>query len=339
MLANNLLGEGWLEKIKNGDTSFLDTMAFNYGDVVSKISGKEDAISNNEQKIAQIEDYITSVINEEMEVSAALDAIQDLLLKNTGNTEKPDTPDSANPNGKKGKDDTLTEKRDGIRKFGDQWVETSKAVSDSTGTIVTTIDTMTGDVKTSLETSISTLNTYVSELQNISNTCSSMIASINTAMGSIQGIGQNLSSTTPLLSLGAGVGAAFSAISGTNSSAVLSAKLYHSGAENGLVNNTTVPTGDAVRIIALDKLNPDEIPAILKTNELVVNNLQQSNILSNLGSSYLSGFTTGLGKNNSNQTISYQLGDIHVYDVEDSKGLAGAIVTDLLQQMNQKLYA
>lgn len=78
---------------------------------------------------------------------------------------------------------------------------------------------------------------------------------------------------------------------------------YHTGLENGLVGekgNTNI------KEVALTKLQPNEIPAILKVNEAVLTELQQQNVMHNMASSFVAGVKLPkIEKNNTTPVIQH----------------------------------
>lgn len=86
---------------------------------------------------------------------------------------------------------------------------------------------------------------------------------------------------------------------------------YHDGIENGLVGEKDV--GEGIKNVALRKLRPDEIPALLKINEAVLTEMQQKNVMDNFGMSYKAGINSAV--NNLvpvNRAAQVNIGDVNV---------------------------
>lgn len=76
---------------------------------------------------------------------------------------------------------------------------------------------------------------------------------------------------------------------------------YHNGLENGLVGEKNA--GEGLKKVALRKLEPDEIPAILEVDEAVLTQMQQRNVMHNIGSAFKAGINTSIIKNNSSTPV------------------------------------
>lgn len=85
---------------------------------------------------------------------------------------------------------------------------------------------------------------------------------------------------------------------------------YHDGIENGLVGQKNA--GNGIKDVALRKLDPDEIPAILQVNEAVLTQLQQGNVLHNMGAAYKSGMNSMANVATSNRNAQVNIGDVNI---------------------------
>jgi len=125
-----------------------------------------------------------------------------------------------------------------------------------------------------------------------------------------------------------------------NNAPILKIGKSHKGMELGYIGNT-IQSQDAFRIIALDTLKPDEIIRVLKINEAVLTEMQQSNILNNVLNSYKAGINTAMSAVTSKQSSSpvFQFtGDIHLHEVQHVDELANEIVTNFIPLVNQELH-
>ena len=94
----------------------------------------------------------------------------------------------------------------------------------------------------------------------------------------------------------------FVADNGTPSEhSMIQLQAYHTGIEKGLVGEKDA--GEGLKRVALRKLEPDEIPALLKLDEAVLTQLQQQNVMSNIGAAYRAGINTAVIKNNSSTPV------------------------------------
>lgn len=82
---------------------------------------------------------------------------------------------------------------------------------------------------------------------------------------------------------------------------IVKVQAYHTGLEKGLVGEKQA--GEGLKRVALRKLEPDEVPAVLKVNEAVLTQLQQQNVMSNIGAAYRAGVNTSVIKNNSSTPV------------------------------------
>ena len=84
-------------------------------------------------------------------------------------------------------------------------------------------------------------------------------------------------------------------------SSFVTVQAFHTGLEKGLVGEKQA--GEGLKKVALRKLEPDEVPAVLKVNEAVLTQLQQQNVMSNIGAAYRAGVNTSVIKNNSSTPV------------------------------------
>ena len=88
---------------------------------------------------------------------------------------------------------------------------------------------------------------------------------------------------------------------GSAENSMIQLQAYHTGLEKGLVGEKDA--GEGLKKVALRKLEPDEIPALLKLDEAVLTQLQQHNVMSNIGTAFKAGINTAVIKNNSSTPV------------------------------------
>lgn len=107
---------------------------------------------------------------------------------------------------------------------------------------------------------------------------------------------------------------------------------YHDGIENGLVGGKPEKV---LQTAALDKLETNEIPALLEIDEAVLTRFQQNNIVENMKKS----FTAGLNfiPQRDTSSINMQFGNINVTEVDNGQEVVDYLVSNLKPRIQQVL--
>ena len=122
---------------------------------------------------------------------------------------------------------------------------------------------------------------------------------------------------------------------------------YHTGLEKGYVSSKYSPLSEDERLKMFQKfgrtnLKPGEVPAILKTGELVMTQEQQENMVKNMQMMYGQGMMKNMipqnvGTNANVQSINLSIGDIQLYGVQNVDDLGNQIVKKLPNVMLQAI--
>jgi hypothetical protein len=124
-------------------------------------------------------------------------------------------------------------------------------------------------------------------------------------------------------------------------------QMYHSGLEEGYVSSKYRPLSEDERLQMFQKfgkttLKPGEVPAILKTGEIVMTSEQQDNMARNMQMLFSQGFMKNtipqnIGTNANVQSINLTIGDIQLYGVQNVEDVGNQIVKRLPNVMLQAI--
>lgn len=179
---------------------------------------------------------------------------------------------------------------------------------------------------------VSTATKEVDTLINKLNQLAEKTVSISNALGVINS-GTNTQSNT-LINKPIYTGAIIGAMTGK----LFNAEKNHSGVEKGTVGDSSSKDAEKVRLIALDKLKPDEIPRVLRSGELVLNNQNMHFILDNFRTAANYSPVLPQTKPISNNTTVEFTGDIVLQGVQDTNSLAKEIKFNLANALKQEMY-
>lgn len=187
-------------------------------------------------------------------------------------------------------DETATQEKV-IKLFSD---EVEKDVEETCGNLVEDFSTAFSQLASNIESITNTINSNIDTMVSKASTSIEKLRSLLSEANSIQS--QIDSINQPQIIGGGGFGSAFGANKTTSTF-----QKYHTGLENGLVGEKG---SSSIKDVALTKLSPNEIPAILKVNEAVLTELQQKNVMHNISSSFVAGVKLPkLEKNNTTPII------------------------------------
>ena len=298
-MVNNILGEGWQKRILDGDEKDIGNVIDAYGKLVKQANGIETMIKTNEDLVDEVNNVIQSYMDGKISFSAATKQIEALTSNMAEESKK------------------VEDQAQAVKELNEAW-KTAK------GDITTSITSVAEAHKEIIKQETKKIfPERLNNLQTFVNQYNAIMAKIAPAPASI---------STPVK-----VGA--TAAKGA-SAAVTKVGKSHKGMELGFIgNNMTSQSQDMFRMIALDKLGINEILRVLEVDEAVLTKLQQNNVLSNFAGAFKAGFQSKLPEKQTtiNET-SLSVGEIHVYEVEDAKGLVKAINNEFAQTFNQQLY-
>lgn len=110
------------------------------------------------------------------------------------------------------------------------------------------------------------------------------------------------------------------------------ANRYHDGIDNGAVGtNTDYEKLKALKAMALTPLKPNEIPAILKAGEVVLNGAQQSNLLSNISRIGM------MGQRVAGTTVHLEMNNLTFHEIQNGQDFANFITKNLQSAVAQGL--
>lgn len=123
-----------------------------------------------------------------------------------------------------------------------------------------------------------------------------------------------------------------------------SAEKHHSGVLSGVVGGASTDTTDKIQVLATEKLDPNEVPALLEKGEMVFTPEQVDNVIANLRGSMYIPPNSMVNKNytqpsvqQKSTTINMNFGDIKLTDVRDVDGFAKAFARDTKPLIRQAM--
>ena len=119
---------------------------------------------------------------------------------------------------------------------------------------------------------------------------------------------------------------------------------HHSGVLSGVVGGASTDTTDKIQVLATEKLDPNEVPALLEKGEMVFTPEQVDNVIANLRGSMYIPPNSMVNKNytqpsvqQKSTTINMNFGDIKLTDVRDVDGFAKAFARDTKPLIRQAM--
>ncbi|WP_313072967.1 hypothetical protein [Lacrimispora sp.] len=314
--ANEVLGNGWKEKVLSGDdTKLFQNFTQMYTGISEQILQYKEQLDTTNQISTLLESYISSYKDGTLSYTQALTGINDLLSQL--NQRMPAA--------------------EGLQNLYDYYgaIKGTAANGDSIlSGIQKSLATTAGDLIKSLEQynkNYGAISEYTSSWQQLTDNVASML-------GVLKEVRDNLESTEddddddkkhsngePYIG-----GDWVSGGPGDHSSKNVGP--YKSGIQNGLVGNSTPFNREAnMKFLGLKKLELDEFPAILHKNEAVFNTEQQDTLLSNLGQAwnytpFASSFLADTSKGAGQTTTNFEFGDIRIESCNNADELAQGIL-------------
>ena len=299
--------KGLLSTVQNLEDT-IDSFETFKKQIQETVDGFENGVYSFEETVEQItqttSDFYESSGLEGEELAKKVDAVVEEIAKHY------ETADKAF-------NDSTKDTEDNAKKQKDAFEEITQKIKNETATqeeiIKVFSDEVEEDVSLMCENLVSEFTSAFSQLSdnivNITNTINGQInATISQANDGIsrlksllaeaKSIQSQIDSANQSQNIGGSVGCV-NAFGANKTTSTL--QKYHTGLENGLVGekgNTNI------KEVALTKLQPNEIPAILKVNEAVLTELQQQNVIHNMASSFVAGVKLPkLEKNNTTPVI------------------------------------
>lgn len=214
----------------------------------------------------------------------AVDDIKDIVHDGNESNKK----DTENANGDMKKDSEKT--------FEEIATELKTAISEqktALETFKTEVQTLFGDVYNAVNDGLlEGLNAFSGKVSESCSFLSEQVSALETKLNDTEKAVDELTEKETKISTSKG---------GGRTTDVVAIQKFHTGLEKGLVGEKQ--SGEGLKKVALRKLEPDEVPAVLKVNEAVLTQLQQQNVMSNIGTAFRAGVNTSVIKNNSSTPV------------------------------------
>ncbi|SHO53697.1 phage tail tape measure protein [Anaerocolumna xylanovorans] len=320
-LADMLLGSGWENRVSNGDTSDFNLMETLYGSVEKQLGDLEAQKECNEKAIQSLNEYAKVWEKTESTINEAYNKIQDKVtstLDETGATE------------------ARTQK---TKDYANEWENAKATVSTALTSIEDSMLVTKDNEAIIFDERITTAQAFAEQFKAIAQECANALASIQTNLEKAKTAQAELDKINSSPPLSAPLKASIAA------TAIVSAKKRHSGLELGYVGETpSNHQADTFKMLALDKLKPDEFINVLNTGEGVITPEQIDNVMANYTTVFNAGVISGISPlnnmipDNSNSGFSYSIGELHLHEVQNVDNLADEIISTFGSKINQKIH-
>jgi chromosome segregation ATPase len=317
--ANEVLGNGWKEKVLSGnDTKLFQNFTQMYTGISEQILQYKEQLDTTNQISALLESYISSYKDGTLSYTQALTGINDLLSQ-------------------------LNQKMsatEGLQNLYDYYgaIKGTAANGDSIlSGIQKSLAATAGDLMKSLEQynkNYGAISEYTSSWQQLTDNVASMLRVLKEVRDNLESTeddddddkkNKNYSKGEPYMG-GGWVSGGPGDHSGKN------VEYQKTGIQGGLIGNNTPFNREAnMKFLGLKKLELDEFPAILHKNEAVFNTDQQDTLLSNLGQAwnytpFASSFLADTSKGTGQTTTNFEFGDIRIESCNNANELAQGIL-------------
>ena len=312
--ANEVLGNGWKEKILSGDDAKLfQNFTQMYTGISEQILQYKEQLDTTNQISTLLESYISSYKDGTLSYTQALTGINDLLSQ-------------------------LNQKMpaaEGLQNLYDYYgaIKGTAANGDSIlSGIQKSLAATAGDLMKSLEQynkNYGAISEYTSSWQQLTDNVASMLRVLKEVRDNLESTEDDdddekkHSNGEPYIG-----GDWVSGGPGDHKNA----EFKKTGIQGGLVGNTTPFNREAnMKLLGLKKMELDEFPAILHKNEAVFNTNQQDTLLSNLGQAwnytpFASSFLADTAKGTGQTTTNFEFGDIRIESCNNADELAQGIL-------------
>ena len=319
----SMFGADAEEKLMNGDLSIIDEMKNLYNETTSQATSLQLQIEANEKAIEQIETYADKWNGSSKTIVSAKQLIEQTISDNAKEIE------------------SIQQRTDAVKTINDAWEETKTKLEEELGFIKE------NQIIAKDEESV-ILGERLENIKIFSEKAAKYLKEITAALSQAESKQIELNKVS---SENAKIKAANSKISNkTKTVTVETMGEKHNGLESGVVGESKSAKKDKFKYIALNELNPDEVPSLLLRGEAVVNSDQISNILDNMHNALIGGFNLAptitpnidlssiKPKSESvNKTIEFN-GDIVLQNVNDPDSLARKIKNEFLIKLDQEFY-
>ena len=322
----SMFGEDATDRLMNGDLSIIDEMQNLYNETTSQATSLQLQIEANEVVIEQIETYAEKWNGSSKTIATAKQLIEQVVSNNTKEIE------------------SIQQRTDSVKTINNAWEETRSKLEEELGfiqenQIVAKDDEaiILGERLENIKSFSEKASAYLKQISNALSQAESKQEELNKiSEGSISKPSSNKTNNK------------------TNnkvSQQIKTMDTKHSGIASGFVGESNKKDNKSkFKYIALNELNPDEIPAVLLKGEAILTQEQQSVILDNMKNALIGGInlvpdivpkidlsSIKPKAESSNRTIEFN-GDIVLNGVQDTDSLAKQIKNNFLIKLDQEFY-
>lgn len=325
--ATDILGKGWKDKVLSGnDADIFQMFSKLYSDNVDQINKYQEQIDSTEHISSLIQEYIDSYKAGTLTYEEAQAGIHDLVSQMNQKMSAMDNLQNIyNYMGK-----VYDTAADGNSVFAG----IQKAFSESGNQLISSLE--------QYQANAGLISESMSSWQQLTN-------NVESIKDILEDVKDNLKDTERDRDDDKDSGSK-SHVTGKHSSKSVygssgfSAEKHHSGVLSGVVGGASTDTTDKITVLATEKLEPNEMPALLEKGEMVFTPEQVDNVISNLRNSMYIPPNSMVNKNytqpsvqQKSTTINMNFGDIKLTDVRDVDGFAKAMGRDFAPLMRQEM--
>lgn len=311
-------GTDIVDRIMNGDLSVINLLTADYNEIAIEEETLEQSIKQYDKDIEAIETLAKSWDETKGSIESYKKIIDNIVNNNITEIKK------------------IDERSKAVGNMATSWSKTKLSIQESLNLINTSHDEAIVKEKTQLENRLKNIQSFATEalaaLQTVKDALNDAQSSVAEGSLPVVTTSTSSSSSTSTTSYGAG---------NNPVKTINFAKKNHKGLELGYIGEKSSNDKDAFKYIALSELKPDEVPRILQIDEAVLTKLQQSNIMNNMRTSFVSGIQQSYIPSMKESIVqrNYAInGDIILNGVNDTHTLAKSISLNFLSRLDQELY-
>ena len=316
-------GTDAVSKLLNKDHNLVVDFETTLNTVKTQVSDVEQKISANERLIATIQKEAEEYVKNAVTIPEAKKTIADAITDNEEEIK------------------AIEKRTETTKGLAEQWAKNEEGITLSLGNIQTVNESAKEKEFTTLSERIKNLKDFKKEASDIYDSIGKIMANAQSALTSLENMNNKASNLASSIS-NKSTSAKSSSDSKTNTSnnksntksttktTTTGLKQYHTGGIVG-TGNKDLPHN----LIALtgDNLKPNEVIAKLLKDEVVLNQPRMSNLFNNLGNTYKAILPTKMSQGDMSITI----GDVNVYNPNNSDVIVDEIVKELPLKVIQKL--
>ena len=318
----SLWGESGEEDILNRDGGIIDSMGTKLFNTNVKIESIEDQIEANETTIAKIKEEAASYLETVTSVDKAQQKVNELIKDNAEELE------------------AIEARKTKIKELKEKWDEADKEIDTSLGNIELANTEAKENEDEILKTRTEKLAEYKGTIVGLYGEIKQAVNDADSAYSKLQSTLANAQKTASQIAALSNVdnNTGNSSSDGKGKSSTSSTKGKVSKFHEGGIVGKTLENNLPKHFIALadSNLKPNETLAKLLNGEVVLNTSQMGNMFNNLSRAY-SAITLPNKRENSPITVS--IGDVNVYNPDNTDMIVNEIVKELPLKVVQRLYS